>query len=101
MVDDGTLGKNGCQREFRRRLEKHIQMQKIHPSECRCACVCVCVCVRVKACVLVWRLCVWGSVRAFVFRSVDVYVCQVCLVCLRVCVCSRLREAGPGLCEDV
>ncbi|XP_046871893.1 LOW QUALITY PROTEIN: transient receptor potential cation channel subfamily M member 6-like [Hypomesus transpacificus] len=31
LVDDGTLGKNGCQREFRRRLEKHIQMQKIHP----------------------------------------------------------------------
>ncbi|KAM9391501.1 transient receptor potential cation channel subfamily M member 6 [Pholidichthys leucotaenia] len=30
MVDDGTLGKNGCQQGLRRRLEKHIQLQKIH-----------------------------------------------------------------------
>ncbi|XP_067376278.1 transient receptor potential cation channel subfamily M member 6 isoform X3 [Channa argus] len=31
LVDDGTLGKHGCQQGLRRRLEKHIQLQKIHP----------------------------------------------------------------------
>lgn len=33
LVDDGTLGKHGCQQGLRKRLEKHIQLQKIHPSE--------------------------------------------------------------------
>ncbi|KAJ3603567.1 hypothetical protein NHX12_028312 [Muraenolepis orangiensis] len=31
LVDDGTTGKYGCQQGFRRRLEKHIQQQRIHP----------------------------------------------------------------------
>ncbi|XP_041855494.1 transient receptor potential cation channel subfamily M member 6 [Melanotaenia boesemani] len=31
LVDDGTLGKHGCQHSLRRKLEKHIQLQKIHP----------------------------------------------------------------------
>uniref|UniRef100_A0A8D3CR20 non-specific serine/threonine protein kinase n=1 Tax=Scophthalmus maximus TaxID=52904 RepID=A0A8D3CR20_SCOMX len=31
LVDDGTLGKNGCQQGLRRKLEKHIQLQRIHP----------------------------------------------------------------------
>uniref|UniRef100_A0A8C7YRE8 non-specific serine/threonine protein kinase n=1 Tax=Oryzias sinensis TaxID=183150 RepID=A0A8C7YRE8_9TELE len=31
LVDDGTLGKYGCQQGLRRKLEKHIQQQKIHP----------------------------------------------------------------------
>ncbi|XP_034547988.1 transient receptor potential cation channel subfamily M member 6 isoform X2 [Notolabrus celidotus] len=31
FVDDGMLGKNGCQQGLRRKLEKHIQQQKIHP----------------------------------------------------------------------
>ncbi|XP_078026969.1 transient receptor potential cation channel subfamily M member 6 isoform X4 [Epinephelus lanceolatus] len=31
LVDDGTLGKHGCQQGLRRKLEKHIQLQKIHP----------------------------------------------------------------------
>ncbi|XP_062239027.1 transient receptor potential cation channel subfamily M member 6 [Platichthys flesus] len=31
LVDDGTLGKHGCQQGLRRKLEKQIQLQKIHP----------------------------------------------------------------------
>uniref|UniRef100_A0A3B3BZ56 non-specific serine/threonine protein kinase n=1 Tax=Oryzias melastigma TaxID=30732 RepID=A0A3B3BZ56_ORYME len=31
LVDDGTLGKYGCQQGLRKKLEKHIQQQKIHP----------------------------------------------------------------------
>ncbi|KAF7667896.1 hypothetical protein LDENG_00042370 [Lucifuga dentata] len=31
LVDDGTLGKHGCQQGLRRRLEKYIRLQKIHP----------------------------------------------------------------------
>ncbi|XP_059192629.1 transient receptor potential cation channel subfamily M member 6 [Centropristis striata] len=31
LVDDGTLGKHGCQQGLRRKLEKHIQLHKIHP----------------------------------------------------------------------
>uniref|UniRef100_A0A8C6P561 non-specific serine/threonine protein kinase n=1 Tax=Nothobranchius furzeri TaxID=105023 RepID=A0A8C6P561_NOTFU len=31
LVDDGTLGKHGCQEGLRRKLEKHIQLQKVHP----------------------------------------------------------------------
>ncbi|TKS79008.1 Transient receptor potential cation channel subfamily M member 6 [Collichthys lucidus] len=31
LVDDGTLGKHGCQQGVRKKLEKHIQLQKIHP----------------------------------------------------------------------
>ncbi|XP_040051546.1 transient receptor potential cation channel subfamily M member 6 isoform X3 [Gasterosteus aculeatus] len=31
LVDDGTLGKHGCQQGLRRKLEKHIHLQKIHP----------------------------------------------------------------------
>ncbi|KAM4746146.1 transient receptor potential cation channel subfamily M member 6 isoform 1-T1 [Anableps anableps] len=31
LVDDGTLGKPGCQQGLRRKLEKHIQLLKIHP----------------------------------------------------------------------
>uniref|UniRef100_A0A3Q3G8M0 non-specific serine/threonine protein kinase n=1 Tax=Labrus bergylta TaxID=56723 RepID=A0A3Q3G8M0_9LABR len=31
FVDDGTLGKHGCQQGLRRKLEKHIRQQKIHP----------------------------------------------------------------------
>nr|XP_057925954.1 transient receptor potential cation channel subfamily M member 6 isoform X2 [Doryrhamphus excisus] len=31
LVDDGTLGKSGCQQGLRRKLEKHIQLLKIHP----------------------------------------------------------------------
>ncbi|XP_061762773.1 transient receptor potential cation channel subfamily M member 6 isoform X2 [Nerophis ophidion] len=31
LVDDGTLGKYGCQQGLRRKLEKHIQLLKIHP----------------------------------------------------------------------
>ncbi|KAG7270624.1 hypothetical protein CRUP_010919 [Coryphaenoides rupestris] len=31
LVDDGTMGKYGCQQGFRRRLEKHIHLQRIHP----------------------------------------------------------------------
>ncbi|KAM3610879.1 uncharacterized protein V6R79_009997 [Siganus canaliculatus] len=31
LVDDGTLGKHGCQQGVRKKLEKHIQIQKIHP----------------------------------------------------------------------
>ncbi|KAI3372384.1 hypothetical protein L3Q82_022882, partial [Scortum barcoo] len=31
LVDDGTLGKHGCQQGLRRKLEKHIQLQKIQP----------------------------------------------------------------------
>lgn len=37
LVDDGTLGKHGCQQGLRRKLEKHIQLQKIHPRGCFCA----------------------------------------------------------------
>ncbi|KAM6943974.1 transient receptor potential cation channel subfamily M member 6 [Lycodopsis pacificus] len=32
LVDDGTLGKHGCQQGLRRKLEKHISLQKIHPQ---------------------------------------------------------------------
>uniref|UniRef100_A0A3B3XEK7 non-specific serine/threonine protein kinase n=1 Tax=Poecilia mexicana TaxID=48701 RepID=A0A3B3XEK7_9TELE len=31
LVDDGTLGKPGCQQGLRRKLEKQIQLLKIHP----------------------------------------------------------------------
>uniref|UniRef100_A0A3Q2YA85 TRPM SLOG domain-containing protein n=1 Tax=Hippocampus comes TaxID=109280 RepID=A0A3Q2YA85_HIPCM len=31
LVDDGTLGKYGCQEGVRKKLEKHIQLLKIHP----------------------------------------------------------------------
>ncbi|XP_077456800.1 transient receptor potential cation channel subfamily M member 6 [Stigmatopora argus] len=31
LVDDGTLGKYGCQEGLRKKLEKHIQLLKIHP----------------------------------------------------------------------
>ncbi|XP_051278694.1 transient receptor potential cation channel subfamily M member 6 isoform X2 [Dicentrarchus labrax] len=31
LVDDGTLGKHGCQQGLRKKLEKHIRLQKIHP----------------------------------------------------------------------
>ncbi|KAK3514501.1 hypothetical protein QTP70_018664, partial [Hemibagrus guttatus] len=31
LVDDGTLGKSGSQQELRRKLERHIQRQRIHP----------------------------------------------------------------------
>ncbi|KAM9360691.1 LOW QUALITY PROTEIN: transient receptor potential cation channel subfamily M member 6 [Symphorus nematophorus] len=31
LVDDGTLGKHGCQQGLRKKLEKQIQLQKIHP----------------------------------------------------------------------
>ncbi|XP_057687570.1 transient receptor potential cation channel subfamily M member 6 isoform X2 [Corythoichthys intestinalis] len=31
LVDDGTLGKLGCQEGLRKKLEKHIQLLKIHP----------------------------------------------------------------------
>ncbi|XP_055080003.1 transient receptor potential cation channel subfamily M member 6 [Periophthalmus magnuspinnatus] len=31
FVDDGTLGKHGCQQGLRRKLEKHINLLKIHP----------------------------------------------------------------------
>ncbi|XP_016898711.1 transient receptor potential cation channel subfamily M member 6 isoform X3 [Cynoglossus semilaevis] len=31
LVDDGTLGKYGCQQGLRRNLEKQIQLQRIHP----------------------------------------------------------------------
>uniref|UniRef100_H2RSK4 non-specific serine/threonine protein kinase n=1 Tax=Takifugu rubripes TaxID=31033 RepID=H2RSK4_TAKRU len=31
LVDDGTVGKHGCQQGLRKSLEKHIQQQKIHP----------------------------------------------------------------------
>uniref|UniRef100_A0A4W5KTC2 Transient receptor potential cation channel, subfamily M, member 6 n=1 Tax=Hucho hucho TaxID=62062 RepID=A0A4W5KTC2_9TELE len=41
LVDDGTLGKHGCQLGLRRKLERHIQMQKIHPSEYGVPVVCV------------------------------------------------------------
>lgn len=33
LVDDGTLGKYGCQEGVRKKLEKHIQLLKIHPRE--------------------------------------------------------------------
>ena len=36
LVDDGTLGKHGCQQGLRKKLEKHIQLQKIHPRESVC-----------------------------------------------------------------
>ena len=36
LVDDGTLGKSGGQLDLRKRLERHIRSQKIHPSECVC-----------------------------------------------------------------
>lgn len=31
LVDDGTLGKSGCQHGLKKKLEKQIQLQKIHP----------------------------------------------------------------------
>ncbi|XP_061624591.1 transient receptor potential cation channel subfamily M member 6 isoform X4 [Phyllopteryx taeniolatus] len=31
LVDDGTLGKYGCQEGLRKKLQKHIQLLKIHP----------------------------------------------------------------------
>ncbi|XP_029999816.1 transient receptor potential cation channel subfamily M member 6 [Sphaeramia orbicularis] len=31
LVDDGTMGKHGCQHGLRTKLEKHIQLQRIHP----------------------------------------------------------------------
>ncbi|XP_056274950.1 transient receptor potential cation channel subfamily M member 6 isoform X3 [Pseudoliparis swirei] len=31
LVDDGTLGKHGCQQGLRRQLEKHIHLKNIHP----------------------------------------------------------------------
>lgn len=31
FVDDGTLGKHGCQQGLRRKLEKYIHLQRIHP----------------------------------------------------------------------
>ncbi|XP_067295133.1 transient receptor potential cation channel subfamily M member 6 isoform X3 [Pseudorasbora parva] len=31
LVDDGTMGKSGCQIDLRQRLERHIHFQKIHP----------------------------------------------------------------------
>lgn len=33
LVDDGTLGKQGDQMQLRARLERLLQLQKIHPSE--------------------------------------------------------------------
>lgn len=38
LVDDGTLGKYGCQQGLRRNLEKQIQLQRIHPREFVCVC---------------------------------------------------------------
>uniref|UniRef100_A0A8C1W1J5 non-specific serine/threonine protein kinase n=1 Tax=Cyprinus carpio TaxID=7962 RepID=A0A8C1W1J5_CYPCA len=34
LVDDGTMGKSGCQIDLRKRLERHIHFQKINPSKC-------------------------------------------------------------------
>ncbi|XP_037831421.1 transient receptor potential cation channel subfamily M member 6 isoform X4 [Kryptolebias marmoratus] len=31
LVDNGMLGKHGCQQGLRRKLEKHIHLQRIHP----------------------------------------------------------------------
>ncbi|XP_056601424.1 transient receptor potential cation channel subfamily M member 6 [Triplophysa dalaica] len=31
LVDDGTMGKSGCQVDLRKRLERYIHFQKIHP----------------------------------------------------------------------
>uniref|UniRef100_A0A8C2BIA5 non-specific serine/threonine protein kinase n=1 Tax=Cyprinus carpio TaxID=7962 RepID=A0A8C2BIA5_CYPCA len=31
LADDGTMGKSGCQIDLRKRLERHIHFQKIHP----------------------------------------------------------------------
>uniref|UniRef100_A0A672N8L3 non-specific serine/threonine protein kinase n=1 Tax=Sinocyclocheilus grahami TaxID=75366 RepID=A0A672N8L3_SINGR len=31
LVDDGTMGKSGCQIDLRKRLERHIHFLKIHP----------------------------------------------------------------------
>uniref|UniRef100_A0A8C1Z828 non-specific serine/threonine protein kinase n=1 Tax=Cyprinus carpio TaxID=7962 RepID=A0A8C1Z828_CYPCA len=31
LVDDGTMGKSGCQIDLRKRLERHIHFQKINP----------------------------------------------------------------------
>uniref|UniRef100_A0A8C8DVH4 non-specific serine/threonine protein kinase n=1 Tax=Oryzias sinensis TaxID=183150 RepID=A0A8C8DVH4_9TELE len=45
LVDDGTLGKYGCQQGLRRKLEKHIQQQKIHPRKSLCGVPMVCVVV--------------------------------------------------------
>lgn len=36
LVDDGTMGKSGCQVDLRKRLERYIHFQKIHPSKCLC-----------------------------------------------------------------
>lgn len=33
LVDDGTMGKSGCQNDLRKRLERHVHFQKIHPSK--------------------------------------------------------------------
>ncbi|XP_031426109.1 transient receptor potential cation channel subfamily M member 6 isoform X2 [Clupea harengus] len=35
LVDDGTLGKSGGQLDLRKRLERHIRSQKIHPRLCQ------------------------------------------------------------------
>ncbi|XP_051551691.1 transient receptor potential cation channel subfamily M member 6-like isoform X1 [Myxocyprinus asiaticus] len=31
LIDDGTMGKSGCQIDLRKRLERYIHLQKIHP----------------------------------------------------------------------
>uniref|UniRef100_A0A8C2D9I4 non-specific serine/threonine protein kinase n=1 Tax=Cyprinus carpio TaxID=7962 RepID=A0A8C2D9I4_CYPCA len=31
LADDGTMGKSGCQIDLRKKLERHIHFQKIHP----------------------------------------------------------------------
>uniref|UniRef100_A0A8B9H845 TRPM SLOG domain-containing protein n=1 Tax=Astyanax mexicanus TaxID=7994 RepID=A0A8B9H845_ASTMX len=44
LVDDGTLGKSGGQLDLRKKLERHVHRQRIHPSECElwtCGHVCI------------------------------------------------------------
>uniref|UniRef100_A0A4W5K8E7 non-specific serine/threonine protein kinase n=1 Tax=Hucho hucho TaxID=62062 RepID=A0A4W5K8E7_9TELE len=77
LVDDGTLGKHGCQLGLRRKLERHIQMQKIHPSEYVCGFVHVFVCVpngpMLLACVLLYltAVSVYTYCVGTVYRQLD------------------------------
>uniref|UniRef100_A0A8L0DNS5 non-specific serine/threonine protein kinase n=1 Tax=Oncorhynchus mykiss TaxID=8022 RepID=A0A8L0DNS5_ONCMY len=77
LVDDGTLGKHGCQLGLRRKLERHIQLQKIHPSEYVCGFVHVFVCVpngpMLLACVLLYLtgVSVYTYCVGTVYRQLD------------------------------
>ena len=85
LVDDGTLGKHGCQQGLRRKLEKQIQLQKIHPRKSVFVCVCVLLFNEVR-----------NPLTPFLCRTEPRSACGVCGSGRRPCHCVH----SVGLCKQ-